>query len=69
MLVLILWIFIEFSSMNSAPGLLFVGVVLSTDLISSFLVCSDFLFRDWDLVDCTGMFLEIYPFLLGCEIC
>ena len=55
----------------SGPEFLFVGRFLITDSISLLVVIvvsSKFLFlHDLVLVGC--MFLEMFPFLIGCEIC
>ena len=52
-----------------SPVLLFVGRVLITESVS-FLVISVFMYSiSHDLVLIGCMFLGIYPFVLGCQIC
>ena len=68
LVLILIWIFIRIHQWNWL--ILLVKRFLTADLISLLVIslCSDFVFHhDSVLINC--MFLEIYPFLIGCQIC
>ena len=50
------------------PGFLFFGSFLIADSNSLLVICSDFLFLSGSVWE-NSMFVQNYPFLLGCPVC